>query len=346
VKERFGILVDVFPYRLEELVLYAPPGEPGAVLDCRVRAELVGETRTRCDIEIVDAAGAVVCELRSWEDRRFELPAPFVELRIAPAAARLGTPWETPLIGVPRRAEVVCNRLESLTEDVLEANGGIWQKVLASIVLSRREREIWNGMDAVSKRRRDWLLGRAVAKDAVRELVRRRFGLGLAPADVEILADENGRPEVRGAWATRLGVVPAVSISHSNGVAVALCALAPDHLIGIDIESVSRRRPGFEKAAFTARERGIVASLSDAQRPEWYLRLWCAKEAVGKALGRGLADGLHAMEVKAAEFDAGAVRLELGESLRAQFPDLGRREIVTYTARDGDYVSCAVVEPR
>jgi acyl transferase domain-containing protein/phosphopantetheinyl transferase len=346
VKERFGVMVDVFPYRLEELVLHAPPAEPGTLLDCRVRAELVDETRTRCDIEIVDARGAVVCELKGWEDRRFELPAPFVQLRIAPAAARLGTPWEAPLAGVPRRGEVVCTRLESLTEDLLEANGGIWQKVLASLVLSRRERGFWRAMDAASKRRRDWLLGRAAAKDAVRELVHRRFGLALAPADVEIMADENGRPEVRGAWATRLGVVPAVSISHSNGVAAALCALARGHLVGIDIESVSRRRPGFEKAAFTERERGIVASLGDAQRPEWYLRLWCAKEAVGKALGRGLADGLHALEATTAEFDAGAIRVRLGESLRAQFPDLGRRDIVTYTAREGDYVSCAVVEPR
>jgi acyl transferase domain-containing protein/phosphopantetheinyl transferase len=347
VKERLGVLVDVFPYRLEELRLYAPPAAPGAEVDCRVRAQMLGETRTRCDVEIVDAAGNLVCELRGWEDRRFELPAPFVELRIAPADVQLGTPWEAPLAGVANGAEVVCRRLDCLTESLLEANGGIWQKVLASLVLSRRERETWQGMDeAVAKRRRDWLLGRAVAKDAVRELVRRRFGLRLCPADVEVLPDEHGRPEVRGAWAERLGEAPVVSIAHSNGVAVALAALAPDHRIGIDIESVSRRRPGFEEAAFTAKEREIVASLSDERRLEWYLRLWCAKEAAGKALGRGLADGLHAMEVKAADLDGGAVGLELGASLRAQLPERDRREILTYTARDGDFVSSAVVEPR
>jgi phosphopantetheine--protein transferase-like protein len=180
----------------------------------------------------------------------------------------------------------------------------------------------------------------------VRQLVHRRFGLRLAPADVEIVTDERGRPEVRGAWASRLGVTPAVSISHSNGVAVALAALERDRLLGIDIESVSRRRPGFEKVAFTAQERQIVDALAEDQRLEWYLRLWCAKEAAGKALGRGLADGLHAFEVKTAELDDGAVRLELGAALRAQVPEVGGGEILTYTAREGDFVSSAVVQPR
>jgi acyl transferase domain-containing protein/phosphopantetheinyl transferase len=346
VKERLGILVDVFPYRLEELRIYGPPAAPGTAAECRVRAELVGESQTRCDIDIVDSSGRLLCALKGWEDRRFELPAPFVHLRISPADVSLSTPWDGPLAGVSAVAEVVSCRLETLTEELLEANGGIWLKVLAHLVLGRREREAWQAMSAVSKRRREWLLGRAVAKDAVRELVRRRFGLRLAPADVEVVSDARGRPEVRGAWTARLGVAPAVSISHSNGVAVALAALERDRLIGVDIESVSRRRAGFEKIAFTEQERQIVAALAEDQKLEWYLRLWCAKEAAGKALGRGLADGLLAFEVKAAELDAGDVRLQLGAALQAQVPELGGGEILTYTTREGDFVSSAVVQPR
>jgi phosphopantetheinyl transferase len=346
VKERCGILVDVFPYRLEELTIYGSPAAPGTACECRVRAELVGDSRTRCDIDVVDGAGRVLYALKGWEDRRFELPASFVELRVSPADVLLSTPWEGPLAGVSDGADVVSCRLETLTEELLEANGGIWLKVLAHLVLGRREREAWRVMSAVPKRRREWLLGRAVAKDAVRRLVHQRFGLRLAPADIEIATDDRGRPQVRGAWTAALGVTPAVSISHSHGVAVALAALEPDRLIGIDIESVSRRRPGFEKVAFTAREREIVDALAEDQRLEWYLRLWCAKEAAGKALGRGLADGLHAFEVKAAEMGAGAVRLELGAALRAQVPELGDRDILTYTAREGDFVSSAVVHPR
>jgi len=228
---------------------------------------------------------------------------------------------------------------------VLEDHGGIWSKVLAHLVLGRREREVWRGLTAAAKRRREWLLGRAVAKDAVRELVHRRFGLRLAPADVEIAADEHGRPLVRGKWTGTLGVTPAVSLSHSHGVAVALAALDRESLVGIDIESVSRRLPGFESLAFTPREQRIVEALAEDERLEWYLRFWCAKEAAGKAVGRGLADGLHAFEVKEAELEGGAVRLGPGPALGAAEGRAGT-EILTYTAREGDFVSSAVVQRR
>jgi phosphopantetheine--protein transferase-like protein len=346
VKERCGILVDVFPYALEELRIYAPPARPGTTFECRVRAELVGDTQTRCDIGIVDGAGSTVYEMKGWRDRRFALPEPFVRLRISPADADISVKWDTPLAGVPAGAEVVCRRLECLTEDLLEAHGGIWLKVLAYLVLSRREREIWESMTAVPKRRQEWLLGRVVAKDVVRQLIRQRFGLRLAPADVEILPDERGRPQVQGQSTRRLGIVPVVSISHSHGVAGALAALDRRHLIGIDIESVSQRKAGFETAAFTPAERRLVASLRDEQQKEWYLRLWCAKEAVGKALGCGLAGGITVLEVQTAEFEDGAVKLRLGPSLAAEFPEFRDREIVTYTAREGDFVSSAVVHLR
>jgi phosphopantetheinyl transferase len=280
--------------------------------------------------------------MKGWQDRRFALPEAFVDLRVSPADTFLSEAWEAPLAGVSARDGVVCRRLASLTEDLLEAHGGIWLKVLAHLVLGRGERETWSRMSAVPRRRREWLLGRAVAKDAVRELVRRRSGARIPPADAELVADDSGRPRVRGAWTARLGVQPAVSISHSNGVAVALAALGDAHLIGIDIESVSARGPGFEHAAFTAGERDLVGSLAGERRLEWYLRLWCAKEAAGKALGRGLADGLHALEVKAAELEKGDVRLGPGPG--APLP--WGRDIVTFTAREGDYVSSAVVEPR
>jgi acyl transferase domain-containing protein/phosphopantetheinyl transferase len=341
VKERVGRSVDVFPYALETLRIYGPPPPAGTAAECRVRAELQ-ETRTRCDIGILDPEGRLLYEMEGWQDRRFALPPAFVDLRVCPAETFVSEPWDAPLAGLSGDGDVVCRRLETLTQELLEANGGMWLSVLAHLVLGRNERKAWRGLGAVPGRRREWLLGRAVAKDAVRDLVRRRLGQRIAPADVEIAPDERGRPLVRGPWTDRLGIMPVVSISHSNGVAVALAALADSHLIGIDIESVSARRRGFERAAFTPQERRLVSSVAEERQLEWYLRLWCAKEAAGKALGRGLADGLHAFEVTAAELERGDVRLEP----RADAPELGGRDIVTFTAREGDYVSSAVVQPR
>ena len=202
-------------------------------------------------------AGRVLYELKGWQDRRFELPAPFVHIRVSPADTEISASWDGPLAGAQAN-DVVCQRLDCLTESLLDAHGGIWLKVLAHLVLSRRERETWYAMTAVPKRRREWLLGRTVAKDAVRKLVRRRLGLRVAPADIEIVPDSLGRPEVHGAWIADRSQAPLVSISHSGGVAVAIATLHLTHLVGIDIESVKHRRSGFEKAAFTPRERRLV----------------------------------------------------------------------------------------
>ena len=41
----------------------------------------------------------------------------------------------------------------------------------------------------------------------------------------------------------------------------------------------------------------LLTALPPDLRQEWALRMWCAKEAVGKALGRGLSAGLLAFHV-------------------------------------------------
>jgi len=44
-------------------------------------------------------------------------------------------------------------------------------------------------------------------------------------------------------------------------------------------------------------------------RDEWSLRMWCAKEAVAKALGRGFAGGMQALQIAEAEVENGMVQL-------------------------------------
>lgn len=88
--------------------------------------------------------------------------------------------------------------------------------------------------------------------------------------------DEAGRPHVDPLW---------VSVSHGHDlVAVAASAAGP---IGIDLEN----RRSFEVTGLATRwfdpaELAWMAAQPD--EVEAFLRLWTAKEAVGKALGRGL----------------------------------------------------------
>jgi phosphopantetheinyl transferase len=241
------------------------------------------------------------------------------------------------------RAGLACSKLTDLTPEFLDSSHGIWLKSLAYLVLSRREREIWEGMhNAVPKRRRDWLLGRCAAKDAVRMLLKERLGLELCAADVEIVTGPSGRPTVEGLWKQRAGVQPAVSISHSNGVAAALAAFQPDRLLGIDIEFLGRSFSPFETSAFNDEERQCLEGVGDESLEEWSLRLWCAKEAVAKALGQDLASVFGSVRVAGAEKETGIVRLAL---VNGQPGAVHGETILAYTRREGDLISSAIFCP-
>ena len=123
--------------------------------------------------------------------------------------------------------------MEDLPQAFLESSHSVWLKTLAYLVLSRRERAVWDSMQATPKQRYDWLLSRCAAKDAVRMLIEERFGEKLCAADVEIAADGTS---VDGAWTRRLGVNPVVTLANS-GVAGAVAALNAADLAGISLSA-------------------------------------------------------------------------------------------------------------
>jgi malonyl CoA-acyl carrier protein transacylase len=342
-QERLDATGDIFPYHLAALDCYAPPLEPGSKLECRVLVTHVSDKEIRSGIEILDSQARVLYRLDSWEDRRFPQASNFWKLRISPRDGYLSSPWQEPIASFLDHQRLACRRLDSFAKDFFEASHGIWPKVLAHLVLGRNEREHWQSMQAVDKRRHEWLLGRCAAKDAVRALVKEHFGVDLCPADVEIIPDGYGRPQVAGAWTRQIGMTPAVSISHTNGMAVALASLEPGQMVGIDIESLTRSRDDFESIAFSEPERRILAGMPQDVRDEWSLRMWCAKEAVAKALGRGFTGGMQALQISEAEVENGVVQLHLQGGLLQEFTQLRGRPMIAYTSRGKDFVFSTIV---
>ncbi|MEO6137265.1 MAG: 4'-phosphopantetheinyl transferase superfamily protein [Luteimonas sp.] len=112
--------------------------------------------------------------------------------------------------------------------------------------------------------------------------------LGCEPAAVAMGRDALGRP--------RLGASQAgwdVSWSHSGQGLLIVVGKGVD--IGADLEHVKPRPRALALALrfLAGSEADWLAALpSQAQEPA-FLRLWCAKEAVLKAHGRGIAFGLH-----------------------------------------------------
>jgi len=229
-------------------------------------------------------------------------------------------------------------------------------------------------MRAVEKRRQEWLLGRCAAKQAVQSLLERDLGLHLPPTEIEIVPDPYGRPQVscpadrlltraapkraaperaapKGAASKRAfraatvreRLQPSLSIAHSQGTAVALTVLDPGARVGIDLESLTHRRQDFEAIAFSPDERRLLAALPMDLRQEWALRMWCAKEAVGKALGRGLSAGLLAFHIARAETASGIMEVGLRDGALNQFPQCQGKSLVVYTARESDFVFSATI---
>jgi phosphopantetheinyl transferase len=237
-----------------------------------------------------------------------------------------------------------CCFLDALTPDFLAAHGKIWQRVLVHLVLSRRERDVWRSLRGPDKRRTEWLLGRVVAKDAVRLFLKRQYDLRLCPADIDIMPDQHGQPCVGGHWAAGLACVPLVSLAHAAGTALAIAGHDGQcHGIGVDIEYLGRTGAEFERMAFTPEEHGALSALDTAVHEEWSLRLWCAKEAVAKALGRGMAGGPGGLRIQAVDRCTGCVQVALSEGFARELPDFAGRQLTAYTAREGHCIFATVL---
>ena len=127
-----------------------------------------------------------------------------------------------------------------------------------------------------------------------------------------IQRDPRGRPQLGAPFAAW-----DCNWSHSGGGL--LVVLGQGLQVGVDLEWQRPRTRALALARryFTAAEADWLETLEMAARERAFLRLWCAKEAVLKAHGHGLAFGLHRLEFADAQ---GRLRLQACD------PALGRPE--------------------
>jgi phosphopantetheine--protein transferase-like protein len=344
VGDQYSNGLSVFPVRLSRLDLFRGALHPGESVQCRVRVRFVDSQWIRSDIELVGADETCLVRMTGWEDRRLDLPRRFYDFRISPENVLLADSWSDPIRALPNPDAFYCTALDQLPEETFESHGSIWLLVLAYMVLNRNERPEWHALGSSGKRRLDWLMGRIAAKDAVRLWLRDTAGLHLCPADIEITPDSHGALEAGGKWAGHVGSKPLVSISHSGGRAIAVTGRSPESSgIGVDMEQIGRITAEFERLIFTGREQEVLASLGGHPRAEWTTRLWCAKEAVGKALGRGLPAGPASLQIREADLQTGKVRVAVSEELRDILPDGHEGEFTAYTCTDRGYAFGAAV---
>ena len=158
-------------------------------------------------------------------------------------------------------------------------------------------------------------------------------------ADIEIYPDPQGKPLVRGEWQDQIGSTPTLSLTHSHGIAVGLAADGAAGLsVGIDIELMHRPGKGFPDLAFAPEEQHLLPPSETPEFAAWCLRFWCAKEAVAKALGRGLVNVLRDLKVVEVNRQQGTLRVEVVNKLIQDYPRLAGKPVPVYTACEGELV--------
>jgi phosphopantetheinyl transferase (holo-ACP synthase) len=198
-----------------------------------------------------------------------------------------------------------------------------WNRIVAGMMLSRREQAHHKGLGLLPVPGAGWLLARMAAKDAARLLA----GLEHRMPDVEILPDAHGRPIVTLAD----GTGPHVSLAHKGLVAVAAAAQrgACDG-IGIDLEPLGPLDPGVAADAFDREEAGLLETAARAAAlPDDHARLmaWTVKEAIGKAFGRGLPGGPRDLRLTFFDARAGRAAAVVAGRLLEAFPGRAGRPI-------------------
>ena len=249
----------VFPMRIGQIAFHSPHPAPGTRVECLVRITGVTDTTVVADAQLI-VGGEVWAEFTDWADRRFDSNPDTVAVERTPERATLSRPQPGGWV-----------LLREFWSDVAS------RELIMRNHLGRAERADYAA--APPRGRRQWLLGRIAAKDAVRTWLWDNGSGPLFPAEVGIGNAANGRPFVRGRDDLDL------SLAHTDGLAVAIARPAGAG-VGIDIEEVLDRPAGAAFIALGDAERALLGTL--APNSLWFTRFWAAKEAVAKSEGTGL----------------------------------------------------------
>lgn len=259
----------LFPVLVERIAFFGPRPEAGTPLRVVTR-QVAAENTVTGDLDYRDATGRVVMRVEGMKmvfihwPRRFE--AGFFRGR---AGGSLAEPLEAP-------EGVTIRLLRGFEGSFLTTSNRIWLRSLAWACLTAEERAAFHALPPRGPRQEEWLLGRIAVKEAGMGALRDPDASDLM--ELEVAQDAGGRPTL----VLPGGVKLPCSISHSNGTAAGAVA-APGWAIGLDIEPVSGPDDaiGHNVLAFDASERAALERFGARA-------VWCAKEAVAKALGTGL----------------------------------------------------------
>jgi len=307
----------VFPYRAKKLHIYCPRPHADQEVRCQARIRLMDFNLISSDIDIMNAAGELWMRLEGWEDKRFDLPPAVLAFLLSPVTVIPSETWATPVSLWPDPSKYHCCRMEKL----FKGDDNFWKLVFSRLLLNRNELRLFSELEGSNTDQVQWLMGRLAAKDAVRRILKQKYDMETGPADIEIAQDQYGNPVPTGKWVDRLESPLHLSLAHTEGLAAAIAGHAVNGLgIGIDLACLGPRGGEIEKTALSLEETGLLKSVSIHDEMEWVARIWCAKIALAKALGRGPLAGSGDLVVKEVDRETGCVHLAISGAYARRIP--------------------------
>ncbi|HEY0917176.1 MAG TPA: 4'-phosphopantetheinyl transferase superfamily protein, partial [Solimonas sp.] len=252
------------PIGVDSIRFFAPDPSPGEELQAQVRIVELDALNCVTDHQLRDAQGRLRIAIQGWRTRRYQMDKAFW------VASRKLSQLQASQFVPPNVA---------LFEDRYDT--AILRDYISRRYLSASERAAYDALSP--RRRRQWLAGRVAAKDAVRAWLQRERGTeAVWPQEFTVVNDEAGAPQLRANVTATLPQGLQVSLAHKGNLAVAIVG---EQAVGIDLERIEPREPGFLEMAFSP---GELALLAGADADAEYTRGWVAKEVAAKAAGTGL----------------------------------------------------------
>ncbi|MEV6127861.1 beta-ketoacyl synthase N-terminal-like domain-containing protein [Streptomyces violaceusniger] len=261
----------VFPVGMRLMRFFGPHPSPGTPVECLIRITSLTDTALEADAQLL-IGGEVWAELSGWQDRRFDNHPDTRPVERFPQRNTLSRPQPGGWVLLHERWPDLASR------DLIMRNH-----------LSSDERTAYEHQPP--RGRRQWLLGRIAAKDAVRRWLWDHGEGPVFPAEIGIRDDAQGRPYAIGVHGRTLPEL-ALSLAHRAEAGVALVVPrahgAPGP--GIALEEVADRDGRALAAAFGRAERELLAGVTAAgggSGARWATTFRAAKQAVATAEGPG-----------------------------------------------------------
>jgi acyl transferase domain-containing protein/phosphopantetheinyl transferase len=338
--ERFTEGFHLFPFEVEGIDIFGPALEEKEEAKCRVHILQVSDAQISCDFEII-RNGKVQLRARGWRDKRVAFTEAFWHFICHyPRETVLSVPWTDAPCRFTKPDGFLCCRLLDPPVELLESSGGIWHRAVAYTILNRTERETWKNLRANEHERIEWLRGRLALKDAVRMLLHQRYGLRLAPAEIEISESDEQRPFVKAIGDPHLTHLPRIALTTIGGTVVA-AAIDDDETESLALD-VKRLGASSDQISFLPDEQKLFSGLDRAELEEWKMRLWCAKLATGKALGRAAIDPGQ-LVIKQADPMTGRVEIAFAHDSVHRTHSTNGHTWAVYTLREKDLITATSI---